>query len=424
MASGCDSGVEPLAIRNLVTFLLIGLLVAVSTADMSVAKTDPATGRIRLIAVGNQWQDVHAYALSLIRSDPRILLLASIETSNGLLPDEVRKRARINFPRTKTRLSSDVDVLQLMFAPPWVFSDEQQQWIHDSIYEDGVGLVLIHMGWQPCLTDPMLFCNRPEDWVNSVIYDAWPMDVFVGVSSKPGKGLRIVTETPVVNLPDFEKQPIGFTGYAGPGLIEGRPGSTLHAKWKAGGEDAIVSWNYGQGITLSLPMMDFIFDNPTIRGWKYHVDFVLNRIYFPADVPVPEDLELGHSLRESFTAFYEQKNMMVSLIDFIDKFGANTASLGVLIDELEAKRNEASRLYMKGEYQQSLDAMEEALEGILSVSAESASLKRKALFWVYLTEYLIVSGSSVLCGFILWTLMIKRRYYREVETTRLTQTKD
>jgi hypothetical protein len=284
--------------------------------------------------------------------------------------------------------------------------------------------VLIHMGWQPCLTDPMLFCNRPEDWVNSVIYDAWPMDVFVGVSSKPGKGLRIVTETPVVNLPDFEKQPIGFTGYAGPGLIEGRPGSTLHAKWKAGGEDAIVSWNYGQGITLSLPMMDFIFDNPTIRGWKYHVDFVLNRIYFPADVPVPEDLELGHSLRESFTAFYEQKNMMVSLIDFIDKFGANTASLGVLIDELEAKRNEASRLYMKGEYQQSLDAMEEALEGILSVSAESASLKRKALFWVYLTEYLIVSGSSVLCGFILWTLMIKRRYYREVETTRLTQTKD
>lgn len=412
-----------MTIRTLAPFLFIGLLLALSTADNTVAKTDPATGRIRLIAVGNQWQDIHAYALSLIRSDPRILLLASIETSNGLLPDEVRKRARINFPRTRTRLSSDVDVIQLMFAPPWVFSDEQQQWIHDSVYEDALGLVLIHMGWQPCLTDPMLYCNRPEDWVGSVIYDAWPMDVFIEVSSKPGKGLRIVTETPVVNLPDFEKQPIGFTGYAGPGLIEGRPGSTVHAKWKAGGEDAIVSWDYGQGITLSLPMMDYIFDNPAIRGWKYHVDFVLNRIYFPADVPVPEDLELGHALRASFTAFYEQKNMMVSLIDFIDKFGANTASLNVLIDDLEGKRNEASRLYMKGDYQQSLDTMGEALEGVLSISAESAALKSRALFWVYLTEYLIVSGSSILCGFVLWSLMIKRRYYREVETTRLSQTK-
>lgn len=397
--------------------LLIICQVAVTTC---IAKTDPVTGRIRLIAVGNQWQDVHRYALSLLRSDPRILFLASIETANGLPPDELRKRVRINFPRTKARLSSDTDVIQLMFSPPWVFTGNQQQWIHDSIYEDGVGLVLIHMGWQPCLTDPMLYCNRPEDWVNSVIYKAWPMDVVIGESSKPGTGFKIVTETPVVDLPDFEKQPIGFTGYAGPGLIEARPGATVHAVWRVGGEDAIVSTTYGEGISLCLPIMDFMFENPAIRDWKYHVDFVLNRIYFPADVPVPDDLELGHTLRASFKAFYEQKGMMISLVDFIDKFGANTESLNVLIDELEAKRKEASRLYMKGEYQESLFEMEEALEGLLSISEKSTQLRRRALLWIYVTEYLIVSGTAMLCGFVLWTVMVKRRYYREVTTTRLS----
>jgi len=131
-----------------------------------------------------------------------------------------------------------VDVIQLMFSPPWVFSDEQQNWIHDSIYEDGLGLVLVHMGWQPCLTDPMLYCNRPEDWMNSVIYKAWPMDVFIEQSSKAGLGLTVAARTPVVNLPDFEKQPIGFSGGRGAGLIAARPGALVHAKWKAGGEDA------------------------------------------------------------------------------------------------------------------------------------------------------------------------------------------
>ena len=113
--------------------------------------------------------------------------------------------------------------------------------------------------------------------------------------------------------------------------------------------------------------------------------------------------------------------MMVSLVDFIDKFGANTASLNVLLDELQRQRDTASRFYMRGDYQESLEAMQEALNGLLSISAESAALRQKALFWVYLTEYLIVSSASMLCGFLLWSLMVKRRYYREVRTTRLSQ---
>lgn len=93
---------------------------------------------------------------------------------------------------------------------------------------------------------------------------------------------------------------------------------------EGGRRGCLVSTRHGAGVTLCLPIMDFMFANPAIRDWKYHVDFILNRIYFPADVPVPEDLELGHTIRASLIAFCEQKNMMVSMMDFIDRFGANT----------------------------------------------------------------------------------------------------
>jgi len=33
-------------------------------------------------------------------------------------------------------------------------------------------------------------------------------------------------------------------------------------------------------------------------------------------------------------------------------------------------------------------------------------------------EWLAVTGTSMVCGFLLWLLMIRRRLYREVRTTR------
>lgn len=382
-------------------------------------KTDPETGRIRLLLVGNHWQQENLHGYNLLKSDPRIRIQASIEAANQLTGEEIRRRARIHFPRTRSRLSSTIDVIQIMFAPPWVFTPEQQQWVHDSIYEDGLGLALVHMGWQPCLTDPLLMCNRPEDWVSSVLYLAWPMDVVLGVSTKGSLYMEVVQGTPIVDLPDFGRMPLGFKGPDGPGLVIARPGALVHARWKVGKEVAIVSTSYGNGTTLAMPVMDFKATNDVIKKWVYFVDYVLNRIYFAGDVPIPDDPEVGHALRAAFSQFYEQKNQMVSLIDFVDRFGANTAPLHALIDELEAKNREAATLYIKGEYDSALDAVEEALEGLIEISGESTRIRTRALLWVYVAEYLVLSGTSMICGAVLWSLMVRRRYYREVKTTRL-----
>jgi hypothetical protein len=52
------------------------------------------------------------------------------------------------------------------------------------------------------------------------------------------------------------------------------------------------------------------------------------------------------------------------------------------------------------------------------VEAEAMAVKARAFLWIWLIEWLVVSGALMVTGMVLWTLMIKRRLYREVKTTR------
>ena len=298
-------------------------------------------------------------------------------------------------------------------------SDEQQRWVHDAILQEGLGLILVEMGWHPCLADPLLQCNRVEDWVGSIIYGAWPMDVVIGEMIRPSLFMRIIQSSPMVDLPDLGKQLLGSVSTTHrPGLVHARPGATVHTRWVTGGEDAIISMRYGTGISLANPWSQQV-TSETVKNWKYFVDFVLNRIYFAAEVPVPDDFELSHTLRAAFQQFHEQKSLAISLIDFVDMFGANTGPLHDFIDDLEGRAREANRLYVAGDYQASLQSIRDALQGLIDLSAESTKVRNRALFWVHLTQWLAVSGTSILSGGLIWTVMIRKRYYRPVGTTRL-----
>ena len=49
-------------------------------------------------------------------------------------------------------------------------------------------------------------------------------------------------------------------------------------------------------------------------------------------------------------------------------------------------------------------------------------IKNQTLFWVYVVEWLSVTGVSLLSGFVVWTLMIRKKLYREIRVTRLQST--
>ena len=61
------------------------------------------------------------------------------------------------------------------------------------------------------------------------------------------------------------------------------------------------------------------------------------------------------------------------------------------------------------------------VEYVTGARAYDLALEAKdaALFWVFVTEWLVVTASGLICGAVVWTLMVRRRLYREVTVTRL-----
>ena len=394
-----------------------GLLVLalILTQPTISSRVDPESNRIRLLVIGECTQ-YDPYFVTQFPTDPKINLAAVITAGDRASPRETSRYLRIFMPRTWERFISEVDALEFFDFVPWVLQDFHIQWFHDAIRDEGVGMALVEMGWYPSYKDRYT-SNDPEAWMNTVLYQSYPVDLIMHQQNRGSVFLKIVENTSVVSMPGFEKQYLGGTA----GLTVARPGSLLHAVYATGGEPAIVSKEYGQGITLTLPTGWDVMGTEVQRNWRYFIDFVLNHIYFISDVPVPEDPELAHGMRALLSNYIEQKSLTMSFIDFIAKFGANTASLERKLGELEKQKKEAENLYLQSDYHGAKEAITEVMGQFVDIESESVKIRRRALMWIYITEWITVTGTSMFAGFIIWTLMVKRRLYKEVKTTRLIE---
>jgi hypothetical protein len=153
-------------------------------------------------------------------------------------------------------------------------------------------------------------------------------------------------------------------------------------------------------------------------GNKYGGDIILNILYYSAGKPLPTDLGLLLGIRASFYRYNLEKRLLFTVLEFVDSFGANTETLEQMISDADDGKELAERYYLEGDYQSSYDTSMEMIEYILSLNEEAIKIKERALLWVYLTEWSVVSGTGLFVGFVLYSLMVKRRFYREVSVTR------
>ena len=70
------------------------------------------------------------------------------------------------------------------------------------------------------------------------------------------------------------------------------------------------------------------------------------------------------------------------------------------------------------DFDASYDTMGTALQGLQILEGKATKLKDKALFWIYLIEWMVTTGIFLFSGFMLWSLMVRRSLYREVKTTK------
>ncbi len=392
------------AVMILASVLLLG---AVSAEP----KVDPATGKIRMLLIGETYTQLPAIGYML--SDP--MLEVTLIPAGSVVDEKTSKRfVRIYMPRSKAELLRNYDVVELFDFVPYALSDKHIQWIHDAVYKEGVGLALVEMGWYAV---PDWTGNDAAAWMATVLYKAYPADLVIGKQNRRTAYMKILVREPsLVDLPGFDKTPL--TEVQHHGIQVARPGSVVFTKWRAGNEDAIVGGRYGAGTTLMIPMG---WDNVplwTQEGWHYFISFVSNHAYYVAKVPLPKDPNLVQALRTAFSEYLTRKSLATSFLDFISGFGAKTDKIEQLLTEMEADRKKAQRLYIQGNYEASWQMMTSLLERFRRITDESMKLRKKALMWIYTIEWFVVTGTLFLAGIVIWNLMVKRRLYREVATTR------
>jgi hypothetical protein len=106
-------------------------------------------------------------------------------------------------------------------------------------------------------------------------------------------------------------------------------------------------------------------------------------------------------------------------MEFISRFGANPSKVNEKISEAEEVVSRARGFFVDLDLVRSLEEADRAMLLLREADGMALQAKQTALFWVYAVEWLAVTATLLLCGFLLWTLMMRRRLYREVSATRI-----
>ncbi len=341
--------------------------------------------------------------------------------------DAMKKQIRLYYPRTYEEMKK-YDAILLTSPEYYLLTNTQDRWIRDAIREGAGGIndgslfsivTDINTAWAASLAQQAF----PND-VDAVLSQQWRMtnsfNIFIN------KQARYPILTPFVPY-DVEK----VSAYSAHGLVVAREAAETLA-WQTGfpGKGRvgyIVAWEYGEG--RSITTGDFLGNGwlgyPSFGGSgnQYSPDILMNMILWITHrgLITRDTVDIFHSLKGVITEFVTRLSALISLRDFVDKFGANTEKIQDEILNLEDLYNEGTKKYVdQQDFSGAYSDLKKGLEEFSNAEAVAQKVKDRALLWIYIIEWLITTSALFISGFILWTLMVRRRLYREVEVTKLT----
>lgn len=399
--------------------VLIVAFAALLLPPESLGRVDDETLRARVLYLGDASFPPNQLVLQWIMAEPRFsLTIVPCDTYFISLPVAMRM-TRLYLPRSYAGLNATQDVVVLHNIEPAIIPGKVLASIQRAVEEDAFGLGLIsYMFWGAGAGT-----NAVEVWMTLAIYDAFPAEIDTGRDIPAAMGRTywtVVRRDPILNLPDLEKQPMQVFGNHG-GDIWPRPGSVIHAVWRGRGTPVLVTGDYGTGRTLQLGHgwhnpPDHVFQN-----YRYMPDLHYNQLYFLADVSPPEDIELAHRTRELFIDVRVRKSVTIATMDFVDRFGARLDELEDELSKLDPMVREAERSYLSGDFQAAREVLEDVMETYPIIEEKLAKLKERTMMWIYLSEWVVIVSTAMMCGVLVWGLMVRRRLYRAVATTRLAR---
>ena len=401
--------------------LILSLTIALS-AVLGAEGIDPR--KVSVLYTGDPYPGVTPY---ISMKEDAFISVTPVQGSRqhyaGITWEDIHKSLRIYMPRTYQDYLNRYDVMILSDTNIRIFTDDQHFWLRDGVLDHGMGLLMVggletfgagfgHMPWSGSLVEEVLPVQIPRggvDWVSGAI----KLEVV-----SEGYSNEFIASLPYDPLPEYMRQ--GTDG----NLVYQKEGSNLLARWvittyQYENPPCYVTWEIGEGRTYAMCHDWTPGGGWVMSRWDYYRDYTVNLMLYLAARELPTDYLTVHQYRELIHTLAIGKSTLFSLIDFVESFGGNARVIDEEITGLESMVADAQDKYLGHDFDSALEGARTSLSRMKDIEELAVKVKNEALFWVYVVEWLSVSGVSLVSGVVVWTLMVRRRMYREVKTTKL-----
>jgi len=409
---------------RIVWLSVVAVLLLFACEHLCEARTDPQTGRIRLLHIGLAFlRPDHPDPVYL--SDPKVDLTMVPAFEWVMTEEEIRRSLRMYMPRSKEDLDRNFDLVMIDGVDAAHIRTDFLEWVVDLVQNGQLSFVMTDSGsgWG--------FAGSGTSWYIT------PVERILTVDDQPGRegavpsyasnAFKLVPLDPTHEL--MRNIPWDEIRFVAMNRPTERPGTRVVAQMS--GErpvnrekPAIVYVDYpsgGRSVSYILTWHTMVH-SPIVLSlyrWKWHVDALLNFVYWPCKVAIPEDLLLVHRVRESMWDIDVTRGYVLSAMEFADKIGANLQAIDRKLSVLDSKRRDCNGLYLRGEMEEAHRELAEVKAAYLDLVDEVLLARKKALLWIFAIEWLVVTPTFVISGVALWSMMIRRRAYREVKATRI-----
>ncbi len=392
-------------VRSICLVLVSILLILPSASVGRGLRADPISGRVRVIYMGK----IIGSPFPVLSIEPSLSCAAVFACTKTQPPDVIKRSLRNYFPRTYGRYL-DHDVVTLDNAHRDSFRTDHLRWMRDGVIEGGQGMSMVGgaesflSGW----------------WKATEVADILPCEMMDQELSVSGGNVLVIDHDDefMRSLPFDRLGHYGFFSSANNILPRTGANHVADLVGVHGTMPFLMWWDAGRGRTMaqSGPW------HPTggnFMRWEYYGDYAINMMLFLAGRKLPDDIELVYLVRRRMRQVSEGLNTLYSLIEMIEKFGGSGSELSRVVVSIQEEKEQAVDLYVEANMEDSLDATLAILEMVEDAMEQALRARDAAAFWIFVTEWTIVTGTSMIAGVAIWLLMIRRSLYREVDITRL-----
>jgi hypothetical protein len=337
--------------------------------------------------------------------------------------ETMKRMVRTYFPRNYEAMQK-YDYIYLNSPEYYVLTDEQDRWIYDRIVEGAGGM-----------NDASVFSQIAQihnAWANSMAQRAFPNDAPAVVAKHGGGESLIEAHTVRINMdfPDpvmtiFEPYDVeDVVGYTGRFVIA-RQGAGILA-YQEGNHPSysdvpyLVAWDYEEGRTMTCgSMIAYVTwlgrDNP------YSPDIVVNMMLYTMRRDLITDVDLFHALKADFRGVRGKLSYLISVMNFVDRLGANVGRVQEGADTVQEYWERASDAYLESDFDAAHELLQEGFEYLNRAEEIAIEEKNRAMLWIFVIEWLATAGTLFVSSFVVWSLMVRRRLYKAVETSRMSK---